>query len=108
MEYFRRRQVKPLAGRIGLTYSLVVVCTVSAPTTGKLILRINSKHLAPHFGSEVFLVALLLFGDHFFREMAAEAKIYMHAKLWASSLKIKGVMASDPKLRAKCLELVAR
>ena len=54
------------------------------------------------------MVALLLFGDHFFREMAAEAKIYLHAKFRASSLKIKGVMASDPKWRAKCLELVRK
>ena len=36
------------------------------------------------------------------------AKIYLHAKFRASILKIKGVMATDPKWRAKCLELVRK
>ena len=66
--------------------------TVGAATTGKLILRTNSKHLAHCFGSEVFLVAILFFGYHFLVKWLQTAKIYLNAKFRAFSLKIKLVM----------------
>jgi len=40
--------------------------------------------------------------------MAADSLNLLAAKFRAPSLKIKGVMASDPKWRAKCLELVRK
>ena len=72
-------------------------CTVGASTTGKLISPTNSKHLACHFGSELFLVAILFFGYHFLVKWLQTAKIYLHAKFRTSSLKIKIVMSSIRK-----------
>ena len=48
------------------------VLIVVAVITEKFISRINSKHLAPHFGAELFLVAILFFGIHFFSKMAVD------------------------------------
>ena len=52
----------------------------------------NSKHFAHLYGTEAFLVAILFFGYHFLVKWQPMVKIYLHAKFWASSLKIKRVM----------------
>ena len=57
------------------------VPTVVAVTTRKLISCTNSKHLAPHFGAELFLVAILFFGVHFFSEMAADGQDLLACKI---------------------------
>ena len=59
---------------------------VVAPTVGKFISRINSKHLAPHFGAELFLVAILFFGIHFFSKMAADGQNLLVYKFQTSNL----------------------
>ena len=58
-----------------------VLVQVHALLRGKLIYPTNFKNSAQHFRLEVFLVAILFIGDHFFSEIAADSQDLLACKI---------------------------